>query len=361
MVLINFPIAIYLRKCWETRKNEILFNFVETPILRYFETYYKVEYQEYENNDPKDINILWKKLNQIYDRSLGKSRYRISALYMSAIYASVAGILAHLFYYYYDRLGLVQADIYSAIYQIGVAGFAGGYMYSLFLLISNLQKRQINPSDMLWIGFRMLFSAPISIALLVSFNGIRANTVLLGISFMLGAIPTEHLITGMRRRLRKIIKSDDAVKEQLGELRKLQGVTKAHAERFINEGMGSLVQLAYADPVDLSIRTGFSFSYVVDCCSQALAWITFGDSMHKLIPYNIRGAMEICNFTNELERNTNQEEEVMDEEQRYSQKTLTILARILDLDETALRRTFYTICYDPYVQFLNDVWQPDWN
>ena len=46
-------------------------------------------------------------------------------------------------------------------------------------------------------------------------------------------------------------------------------------ERYKDEGITTICGLAYADPIDLTIRTNFDFNYVVDCVSQALMWIYF--------------------------------------------------------------------------------------
>ena len=123
--------------------------------------------------------------------------------------------------------------------------------------------------------------------------------------------------------------------------------------------MGTILQLAYSDPVDLTIRTGYSFSYVIDCCSQALAWLRFENNLTKMRKYGIRGAQEIITFVNELNRATEQSTEVMDEKQKRAEITLTVLATELNLDKTALNRALEEIAFDPYSQFLNDIWQPD--
>jgi hypothetical protein len=49
----------------------------------------------------------------------------------------------------------------------------------------------------------------------------------------------------------------------------------------------------------------------------------------------------------------------MDEKQKRAEITLTVLATELNLDKTALHRALEEIAFDPYSQFLNDIWQPD--
>jgi hypothetical protein len=149
--------------------------------------------------------------------------------------------------------------------------------------------------------------------------------------------------------------------EETSNVMNLQGIGREQAERFSEEGIENVLQLAYCDPVDIAIRTGYSFSYVVDCCSQALAWLCFEKSMDTLRKYGIRGAQEIVTFVYEISRLANDEKEIQDEELAWAEKTLDVMASDLNMDKIALRRTFDEIAYDPYSQMLNDIWQSDWN
>ena len=76
----------------------------------------------------------------------------------------------------------------------------------------------------------------------------------------------------------------------------MQSIGKSNAERFKDEGVTTISGLAYADPIDLTIRTNFDFNYVVDCVSQALMWIYFGKKKDyaKLFPLSLRGAQEVA-------------------------------------------------------------------
>ena len=204
-------------------------------------------------------------------------------------------------------------------YYLGaMAGFAGGYLYVIRLLNSRWQERTLSPSDLFDCSVRLLISVPVALAFSALLSGPFSKSALYALCFMLGAFPTDTLITFMRRT-------------------------------------------AYSDPVDLTIRTGFSFNYVIDCCSQALAWVRFEDTMSKMRKYGLRGAQEIVTFVYELNRGTEQSEEVMDEEQKRAESTLGVLATELKLDKTALNRALEEIAFDPFSQFLNDIWQPEWN
>jgi len=53
-------------------------------------------------------------------------------------------------------------------------------------------------------------------------------------------------------------------------------------------------QLAYYDPVKLTMQTNIDYDYIVDCVSQALLFVYVGkDSLEKLTRQGIRGAYEM--------------------------------------------------------------------
>jgi hypothetical protein len=178
---------------------------------------------------------------------------------------------------------------------------------------------------------------------------------------MFGVFPLDTLMTFLRNIAASKLNMQYRTRASGAELMKLQGIEQDQAETFSKEGVGTMLQLAYADPIDLTIRTGFSFSYVTDCCSQALAWLRFEDNMQKLKKFGLRGAQEITTFVYELSYRTDQSQEIMNQEKEWSEKTLAALAIELKMDKDNLRNILDDIAYDPYSQCLYDIWQPDWN
>ena len=99
-------------------------------------------------------------------------------------------------------------------------------------------------------------------------------------AFLLGAFPTRSISTLARRFAKRALNLGPDVDEKTeSELEQLQRVDTRIAERFADEGITTIVQLAYSDPVDLTMRcASFSFSFVVGCDSQALAWLYRGST-----------------------------------------------------------------------------------
>jgi hypothetical protein len=261
--------------------------------------------------------------------------------------------------YLVNLLGEKEAIPHHWYYLGAIAGFAGGYLFVIRLLNIRWQERTLSPSDLFASSVRLLISVPVALALSAVLRGPLNDQALYALCFMLGAFPTDTLMTFLRRTAASKFNLQDSFDEVATGLMNLQDIRRNQAEVYSKEGVGTILQLAYSDPVDLTIRTGYSFSYVIDCCSQALAWLRFENNLTKMRKYGIRGAQEIITFVNELNRATEQSTEVMDEKQKRAEITLTVLATELNLDKTALNRALEEIAFDPYSQFLNDIWQPD--
>ena len=139
------------------------------------------------------------------------------------------------------------------------------------------------------------------------------------------------------------LEQTDLVDESGRALEGLQGIGRIQAERFRAERVSTIMQLAYSNPVDLTMRTNFSPSYVIDCCSQALAWLYFEDKLIELRGYGLRGAQEIATLIREFKDGDDMAEECV--------KTVTDA-----LDLSTLKRVLIQIAEDPYTEFLQGIW-----
>jgi hypothetical protein len=331
------------------------------PVLRrYFETFYPTDL------GPKGTKwtpeALARMFDRHYDRCFGRLKFILPA--------SLLTVMAAIFWVFTAQslrpwlsafFGAGNASESPSFVLAGLAGFAGGYMWVLLFLARRMQQRQLTPFDLYAGSVRLVVAVPVALSFAALFQGALQAQVLPAIAFMLGAFPTTALLTFMRRTASSKLNMQESFDDPATNLTQLQGIERDHGEILSTEGVCTILQLAYSDPVDLTIRTGFSFSYVVDCCSQALAWLYLPEEIPKLRRFGLRGAMEICTFVYELTRATRQSKDRMNQEEEWATKTLEVVAADLGMDKDALRRTFDEIAYDPYTQFLYDVWQPAWN
>lgn len=225
------------------------------------------------------------------------------------------------------------------------AALAGAFVWVISDEIDRLRRRDFTSFDVYYYIFRILISIPFGWAL----TGHQV-TLYVGIplAFFLGAFPTSTLFTAARRiASQELNLGHDAVPGKL-ELESLQSVGKDVAERFRDEGIFTIAQLAYADPLDLTIRTNFDFNYVVDCVSQALLWIYLGEKGEQLQPYSLRGAQEVAYFYTCLTATPPDSNAVASLQEMASVK--------LNMGKEALQCTLEQVAKDPYTVFLCKIW-----
>jgi hypothetical protein len=327
VVLIAGPIASYLLGPWVFRRSEILDSFDAESVRQYFDLFH-----------PTAVD---RNFEKFYEKRFGRRWYVVPTLVLLALTATAglwvtrsALVLVHL-----------QAATAGTLPATATLALAGAYMWVLGDLTARWRFRDLSPADLWWDCWRLVVAIPIGYAV----GALFAASVGPSIAFLLGAFPTNQLFTILRRLGRRQLDlGADTNESGESQLERLQGIDTRIAERFADEGFTTIVQLAYADPVELTMRcSSFAFSFVVDCQSQALAWIYFGDKLNTLSVLSLRGAQEIAGLVNEF-----------DDPEAKATATLTLgaAANKLEVDAPAFERTLREIAEDPYTQFLRAVW-----
>jgi hypothetical protein len=144
--------------------------------------------------------------------------------------------------------------------------------------------------------------------------------------------------------------TDNAVNELVS---RLQGIDQAKAEAFGGEGVTTVMQLAYTDPVLLSMRTNFEFSYTLDCISQALLWIYLEDDLASLRKFSLRGEQEAASLIDDLGS--------PDTAERANALVLAQqCADVLKMKLESLRQVLIQVAEDPYTMFICALWEEIW-
>lgn len=232
------------------------------------------------------------------------------------------------------------------------AALAGAFVWIISDEIDRLRTRDFTTSDVYYYVFRILLAVPFAWAIAaVSVNGQTLGLPgSIPLAFFLGCFPTTTLFKIARRLAAQTLNLGDRSDKGSLELETLQSVTKTNAERFQDEGITSIVALAYTDPIDLTIRTNFDFSYVVDCVSQSLSWMYFGASSPILCKFSLRGSQEISNVVAWSSDATDVSR------QAAAQKTIADAATAITISDLSFQTTLIQIVEDPYSKFLANVW-----
>lgn len=232
------------------------------------------------------------------------------------------------------------------------SALAGAFVWVLSDEFDRLRRRDFTTTDVYYYNFRILIAIPFAWAIAaISVDGKPLGLPgSIPLAFFLGAFPTSTLFKIARRFGSQQLKLGDDQDSGALELEKLQSVGKTNAERFSDEGISTICALAYADPIDLTIRTNFDFNYVIDCVSQSLVWIYFQADCAKLIEFSMRGAQEVIWILEWADDDTHPER------QARARKSLLDAATALNMSEDAFRTTLEQVFVDPYAKFLVDIW-----
>jgi hypothetical protein len=228
---------------------------------------------------------------------------------------------------------------------IVIAAFLGAYVWVTQDLLTRFRTMDFAFHDVWAAVFRILLSVPLAYSLVP----ILKDDSAVPIAFLLGAFPTKMLITIARRMAAERLQFGESAATGQSELLQLQSVSKSHAERFEDEGYLSVAQLAWADPVDVTLRTNLNFYFVFDCQNQALLWVYLGPCVKDVYKYSLRGAQEATYL---LERLKSKDVEI----QRAAAKDLAGAATVLGMEVDALHGTLAEVKDDPYTKFLCSLW-----
>ena len=226
------------------------------------------------------------------------------------------------------------------------AALGGGVSWVFYDQVVRVRHRDYSTHDVAAHLFRLAAAGPLGLALSAVFQ----DSLAVSSAFLLGTFPTNTLVKYARRIAdRRFALGDENSKETAYSLEALQGISRTQAERFDEERVQSVLQLAYADAIDLTIRTNYDFDYVTDCVSQALLWTYTARRFAEVQALGIRGAVEASNLQAALDSG----EPGVAEDARA---TLRSLSAVLELEEAAARRILNEVTWDPYSEFIVNVW-----
>lgn len=331
MALLIVPIGLYLTGPWVYRRREILALLPPEAVALYFKRFFA--------NAPRKQ----RDFEAFYEARFGRLHYAVPmALLIAVALVPVDWTI---------ETALAWSGHSGAAVRLppqAAAAIAGAYTWVSVDMLWRWQFRDLLPIHVTRAALRFAVAVPAGYA----FGALAAETLRVFVAFAVAAFPTGTLLTLTRRVFRRKLELGDADETAESELEKLQGIDTRVAERFADEGYTTMVQLAYADPIELTMRcSSFAFSFVIDCVSQALAWIYLEERLPALRVMSLRGAQEIGSFIEELADESNPLVA------RKSRAMLEAMAANLSLPTEVLERTFEEIAEDPYTEFLRKVWQ----
>ncbi|OAI57536.1 hypothetical protein AYO50_00180 [Acidobacteria bacterium SCGC AG-212-P17] len=327
-VLVMLPLLVYLFTLWTSRRDNLLSVLKADSLKIYYEQFYpQIAIQA-------DV---CKQFKAHFNRLYGRRNYIFPIILLGiltalAVYAGIETLLV------WNHMAAPTA---RALPGIAAAAMAGAFLWVVSDEFDRFRKRDVTIHDVYGYVYRILIAVPFGWAL----APLMRDSMGVPLAFFLGAFPTRTLFTISRRLGAQKLGLADEPSTGSAELERLQCVDKPSSERYLDEGISSIVQLAYSDPIDLAIRTNFDFNYVIDCVSQSLLWIYFQDEVRNLYKLSLRGAQEVGNLVEDYKKgDLNAKQDVKD------------VADQLKISEMSLLVALDQVAEDPYTKFIRKIW-----
>ena len=184
-----------------------------------------------------------------------------------------------------------------------IAAIFGAYTWVTSDVILRYRQTDLSSSDINWYVLRFVVAIPLGLAL-AQFAGFTATAegktiqssgaILAFVISMFSLSRIQEILGGLTNRAFAIPASAAGTNEDV--VLALPGVDQRTADRLDAEGVSTVSQIAVADPVRLSVRTGFSFSFVLELIDRAMLWQYLGKKVLATRPYGWLGATDVLLF-----------------------------------------------------------------
>ena len=340
-LLMCIPPVRYLFIGWQIRRDKLFSYLNEKALKIYFDQFpYRV------GRETDLVKSFRKQFHYLY----GRQHFVVPLGFFVLICAVTAWAVAESV-----KSWFYVAPASYALPKLAVGALLGAFAWSVTDEFSRIRRRDLAPMDIYGWNFRFLISIPFGFA----FGAVLKDDFGVPLAFLLGAFPTQTLFTFARRIASQKLNMGDQQGDTVLELMQLQSVDRANAERFQDEGINTISTLAWADPIDLTIRTDFDFNYVLDCMSQALLWVYFQDKTKSLYSLSLRGAQEAHSLMKAVKGVSFpiQSSVSLTGDQSRAVGTIRSAALLIGISEEALLTTLDQVAEDPYTIFIVEVWQ----
>ena len=340
LALMLLPTLLYLLTGWKIRRDKLL-AYLDSGALQ-------VYYSQFPYN-PSILTDLRERFRAQFHYLYGRRHFvspmiLFSTLSVIGVWLSARSVQA-VFHVAPSPLGLPRTTLFA---------LAGGFIWVLSDERARIARRDIGPKDVHAWSFRLLLCVPFGLAVSHIANEGLADSL----AFFMGTFPTQTLFTIARRLSFSKLNLVDEGEDAKPELCCLQSVGRANAEVFNDQGIDTIAALAWTDPVDLTIRTNFDFSYVLDCMSQALLWVYFEDKTRSLFPYSIRGSQEVMVLVRAYDQSFDPiNPNIPGFSGAEVRITVTSAAASVGLPVEAFLTSLRQVVADPYTQFIANVWK----
>ena len=324
-ILLLCPLVYFLTVGWARKYDEI-----DSSLPDHAKCTYLKYYRGYTGAEDKALG----EFQHVYKRWYGRQRFYVPVLLVSAM---------ALIENYHLALSLQQWVEEKQITPVSAA-IAGGYAFVTSDFIARVQRGSLSRADILRGALRLAVAIPVGL----SFGQLNSSLAAF-IAFGVGIFPLEALTTIIRRVLDDKLKLQSDANSVPDRVVLLSGIDRSIADRLQDADITTVPQLAWCDPIQLTMRTNLSFEFVSDIVGQSLAWVYLRDKLSVLQAFGLRGGYEIRVLMLELK-----EGDASDKAK--AKKVLEKAAEAINMPVEGLSYAFYQIAEDASTKFIYDSW-----
>lgn len=342
------PILSFLRRGWKIKRDDIAGSLSVDAIRVYRKTFL--------NGVRPDLTGEFEFFDWLYEARYGMRRLRAPLVLFFVVLSAIGFLLVR------KALTVLLPGWHPAFLEqngflLGREAFfaeAGAYSFVVAGLVRYAYLHTLPPLTLVNAVLRLLMGIPLGYAVagLVthSANVPAGSAPLPFVAFAVGAVPLDTLALLMRRALSTVSPTVAGVMPRdtsSNHLMNLPGIDQIVAEVLRDENITTILQLAYCDPMQLSLRTSLVFDVVLDLQSVALATNYFGKNiMDKLHSRGLRGAAEIYEFVLKVRR-----------DDEHAKDLLKSIAEACSVEPAGIRNGLEEIAGDPYTMFSVETWK----
>jgi hypothetical protein len=335
-VLLIQPLCNFLLYGWKLKQEEVNNSLGPGAKRTYLEVFWNQTFAEGKTPEEKDAiaKEIDKEFSHLYKRWYGRKRFitPISILFLIAAFEN-----------FYLSSELIQLLTNNGELSSAAAAIAGAYTFVTWDFFGRVQRRNLVTADILRGALRMAIAVPVGFA----FTALIAKGLGPFVAFAVGVFPLDTIKTILRRLANDKLKLELGADTAPDQIATLSGVDRSIADRIEDADITTIPQLAWCDPIQLSMRSSLAFDYVVDIVSQALAWVYLADKLPVLRTFGLRGAFEMKVLSDDLASN---DQDV----KAKAEAVLPVAAAAANIPLPGLMYALEQIAEDPATHFLYD-------
>lgn len=374
-LVMFYPLLTFVRFGWARRAAEICDSLDAKAKQHYLANYHKQTYR---------LPMAEEAFRKLYIDRYGLKHFILPLLLLLVIAGFSDFFLAQ------SLQESVKPGATPSKFPPAAAAIAGAFTFICWDFFARMQRLTLSRADILRAALRLLIAMPVGFA----FATLLKEDIAPFVAFAMGAFPVQLIGVLLQRLMKTRLNLELAAQGARDQVFLLSGIDTPIAERIEDADITTITQLAWEDPVQLTMRTNLQFAFIIDIIGQALAWVYLEDKLKSLGVIGLHGAVEIRQLGHDLGLiremgdpdggpvvfQTHQEIEradelevtdivvelepsrvkasphVRSETRRVAEAVLKAAAEIAKVDTQALKYTIGQIGEDPTAEFLEVCW-----